>query len=613
MILQALHRLAEMEGLVDEPDFENKPVAWLIRIAAGGKLIKIDGTHYEPPMPEGTKKKPKSVTRVMRIPRQSGRSGKKAPAAFFVDNAKYVFGLPTKDKFFDEAEGIDKSGMFLDVVRTCADKTQDPGAIAVLEFLEQVHADRTQISLPENCLSNELFAFIYAPDVDILVHEREAVADYWRNLRATPLLTTRKADEQPICLVTGERTVPARLFPLIKKVPGGSTSGVGLVSFNSPAFESYGWRSNENAPISSEATMAASEALRRLVDPVYPNPEDPSVALPTRRISISDDTLVCYWASGKSDFINSFAGLQEADVSAVPQLYQSIWQGRAPAQPDNEAFYAVTITGTQGRAIVRDWFESTVSEVAENVAQHFQDLEIVRNAPVAKDKAQPAFPLNGLLSSLAVLGKRENIPKPLSSGFFRSAISGQPYPLAILQKALERTRSEITRADYLDKLRRDARAALIKAVLIRHPIYKMELTPMLDESNEEPGYLLGRLMSLLENLQQKALGYDVNSTIVDRYFGSASATPAVVFPRLLKGARYHASKAKGGDAKTKSAAIRIENDIDAVLAKMPANFPVWLNLKQQGLFVLGYHQQRGYRRPETSQSPDVPQEPTSEN
>lgn len=611
MILQALHKLAEVEGLVDEPDFENKPVAWLIRVADGGKLISIDGTHYDPPMPEGAKKKPKSVAKVMRIPRQSGRSGKKAPAAFFVDNAKYVFGLTTKDKFFDEAEGAEKSAMFLEVVRECAERTQDPGGLAVLEFLECVRKDSAQVPLPENCVSNDLFAFVYAPDVDILVHEREAVADYWCSLRTTPELRTNRTDDQPICLVTGVRTVPARLFPLIKKVPGGSTSGVGLVSFNSPAFESHGWRSNQNAPISAEATMAASEALRRLVDPVYPNPVDPSVALPSRRISISDDTLVCYWSSGKSDFVDSFSGLQEADVSMVPAVFQSIWQGRAPEEPDKQAFYALTITGTQGRAIIRDWFESTVEIVAQNVARHFRDLEIVRNAPVPKGKVQPAFSLNGLLSSLAVLGKRENIPKPLSTSFFRSAISGQPYPLAVLQKALERTRSEITRTDYLDKLRRDARAALIKAVLIRHPTYKMELTPMLDESNEEPGYLLGRLMSLLENLQQKALGYDVNSTIVDRYFGAASATPAVVFPRLLKGARYHSSKAKG-DGKTKGAAIRIERDIDVVLAKMPARFPVWLDLKQQGLFVLGYHQQRGYRPAEPSVSSEAGQEPAAD-
>lgn len=49
----------------------------------------------------------------------------------------------------------------------------------------------------------------------------------------------------------------------------------------------------------------------------------------------------------------------------------------------------------------------------------------------------------------------------------RSALQGTTYPLSILQRAIERQRAEIGRDTWADSTRRDARAALIKAVLNR--------------------------------------------------------------------------------------------------------------------------------------------------
>lgn len=595
MILQALHQLAERENLVEDPAFEAKPVAYLIRVADGGRLLGITGTHFIPPQPEGSKKKPRPEPKKFIIPRQAGRSGTKAPAAFLVDNAKYVFGLPTKDKAFSEEEGREKSEMFLAEVEACLAATGDPGVRAVAEFLRQVHADRSCFTLPEQCVSNELFAFIYAPDVDLPVHQRPAVQEYWRGRRQAGGAGGKagRPEEEFTCLVTGKNASPTKLFPLIRKVPGGSTSGVGLVSFNSPAFESHGWKGNQNAPVSEEAATAAAEALRRLVDPAFPRPGNPDETLPSRRVSLSDDTIACYWSTGQSEFTDCFGELIEADPTAVGEIYHSVWRGIPPEKFDPSPFYALTLTGTQGRAIVRDWLESTVGEVQRNVAQHFRDLAIVRNTSPPKGRElPPAIPLRILLAALAPLGKRNEIPKPLAGQVFRCAISRATYPLSLLQRVLERARAEAGRSDYASRERHDARAALAKAVLIRH--YQLELTEMLDPNNTEPGYVLGRLMAVLERMQEAALGREINATIVDRYFGAASATPAVVFPRLIKGARHHASKARGDD-RSRPAALALEKQLDMVLNLLEPPFPVYLDLKQQGLFVLGYHHQRAAR------------------
>ena len=56
-------------------------------------------------------------------------------------------------------------------------------------------------------------------------------------------------DVEGICLVTGERAEIARIHRGIKGVPGAQSSGAALVSFNAPAFESYGKEQSYNAPV----------------------------------------------------------------------------------------------------------------------------------------------------------------------------------------------------------------------------------------------------------------------------------------------------------------------------------------------------------------------------
>lgn len=598
MILQALHKLAEREGLMDDPDFEPKPVAWIVRVSDQGSLLGIRGTHYLLP-PEG-RKKPRQMAKTFRVPRRpTGKSGTKAPSAFLVENAKYVFGLPTKDKSFPEEEGKEKSGWFREMVSRCAEDTHDEACRAVVTLLDDLAHGRSKVNLPEDCRSNDLFGFEFAPDTDLLVHERPAVRQYWKNLRRPPGQGS-KADK--LCLVTGDRFSDAGLFELIKKIPGGTTSGVALVSFNKGAFESYGWNGNDNAPISRSASESCATALNRLLDPAYPDPRQSGQTLPQRCLRLSADTVVCYWPATQSgeEFTSAFGGLLEARPEVVKELYQSIWRGKMPELEDESAFYALTLTGTQGRAIVRDWFESTVAKVARNLAKHFEDLTIVRNTPRPKDHdLPPQFPMGVLLKSLAPQGDSEKIPTPLIGALIEAALRGTPYPFSLLQRALERTRAEIGNNGWTDLDRRDARAALIKAVLNRRKRFFPETThykevqPYMDPTNLSEAYTLGRMMAVLERIQQEAIG-NVNASVVDRFFSGASATPKTVFVRLLKNARHHVAKAKDDERKA-GLIFYLDKLIDELASGFDPKrngFPAHLDLEQQGLFVLGYHQMR---------------------
>lgn len=588
MMLQALYQLAQREGLMADPDYEPKPVAWIVRLDRGGKLLGIEGTHYTPPQ-EG-KKKPKPIPRKFSVPREGGRtSGDRA--FLFCDKAEYVFGIDPAGERPKEKLAI-RFKMFLDRIEDCVKKTQDDGAKAVCTLLQKVQSGEQAVALPENCAGNDLFAFVCAPDVDQLVTDRSKIRAYWKDIRSEEEDT---GNIEVQCLVSGQACVPGELFPSLKKVPGGSTSGVALVSFNKNAFESYGWKSNENATISRDASETCATALNRLLDPSYPDPKCPEQSLPKRHVRLSADTVVCFWAAEASgdEFASTLPWMLDADPEKVNELYRSVWRGKAPDMENPGAFYAITLTGTQGRAIVRDWFETTVSKVVTNLAQHFADLDIVRNTPKPKERElPPQLPLGLILESLSVRGDREGIPAHLAGELVRSAFTGSPYPIALLQRALERTRAEIGSDDWADMARRDARAAIIKAVLNRrkrgmntYDNYQ-EVQRTMDPNNKAQGYLLGRLMAVIERMQQIALG-DVNASVVDRFFSGASATPSVVFPRLLKNLRHHARKAADNNKKVGW----LERLADQIMSGL-SGFPPHLDLEQQGLFVLGYHHQR---------------------
>jgi len=153
-----------------------------------------------------------------------------------------------------------------------------------------------------------------------------------------------------------------------------------------------------------------------------------------------------------------------------------------------------------------------------------------------------------------------------------------PYSQVLFNSILSRIRADHN-VNYV-------RAALVKAVLTRnHRFYKKDeevIKMSLDEQNINTAYKLGRLFALLEKAQVDA-NPGLNATIKDRFFGAASATPASVLPILLRLNQHHIAKAEYGRL--------LDKRIEEVLSLVDS-FPHYLNLEEQGLFVLGYYHQR---------------------
>ena len=176
-----------------------------------------------------------------------------------------------------------------------------------------------------------------------------------------------------------------------------------------------------------------------------------------------------------------------------------------------------------------------------------------------------------------------NIPKV----FLHFALKGGLLPEWLLYQAVNRNRMEqnVTRS----------RAAIIKMVLLSRDNKNNEEGKMecLDLENRNPAYLCGRLLGVLEIVQVEAFKPStINSTIVDRFYGTASSAPASVFGKLLRGVQPHLTKLRKGKHGTFEAMAKQLEEVQCGLTF----YPKTLTLEEQGFFALGYYHQKAANR-----------------
>jgi CRISPR-associated protein Csd1 len=615
MILQALAQLAEQEGLVARPDYEPKRVSWVVVLTENGSFVNLVSHRIN--LAEGTKKKPVYVGKWVQVPKQPTRTSG-AKAFFLIDKSEYVFGLDPQSK--QKPKKLEERfGLFRAQINEAAESSDAMPLQAVANFLNRLAEDPSPIQTHANfdsIESNDLIGFKIGTQ---WVQEDPKVIDYFADARKVVEPESPKVTPFQ-CLVSGEMVHEVPLFPLIKRVPGGTSSGVALVSHNASAFLSYGLSGNDNAPISRTAAEASAAALTRLLDPNFPDPKNLDDVLPLRQIKIGANTIVVFWAKNATkeiasvlDMLNPILGGESEET--VKAAYRSVWRGKPVPLNESSEFYALTLSGTQGRVVIRDWIETSVEVVNENLAMHFADLKVCRNTkPKKGSKPSETIPMSWLLKSLAAEGRSEPVPPSVESGFVRAAFQRSEYPFQLLQRALVRAKAEAGGDDWSDSMRRDARAAILRAVLNRkrrndpnpkYPEVDIEMNPNV----QSEGYSCGMLMAVLERLQTLALD-DINASVVDRFFSAASASPRSVFVRLLKNSQHHYRKVRDDEEKRGFARYleRIKDEILSRFDPQPAptsrsvypgsasGIPLHLNLEQQALFVLGYHQMRHWLR-----------------
>lgn len=577
MIYRALVDLAEREELLADTSYEPKPVHFLLVLSKNGRLLDV----LEPRDPPRLDKKgrpvgkPIAVTRA--VPRRSDRTAQDQ-AEFLVDKAEYVFGIDPKRQMKAEKLETRRSLFRAAVESAAAAVPQSQGLKAILAFLQADPPARVRELLSAEkeaeriALSGALFAFVYEPDGGLsCVHDEPAVRAYFRG--------RLESEERPLfgqCLVTGRTDAPlTRLHAKPKGVPPRSKTkgGVPLTSVNAESFKSYRLDEVGCAPISRDANVAIELALNRLLDPAYPRPDGGT--FPRRHVQISSDTVVVYWTRREAA-LDFMAAVEGSDPEDVGHLLRSPYKEFTPPLDDPTAFYALVLSGGTGRAVVRSFLETTVRDVAANIERYRTEASISR--PYGATAG--GFPLEEIRRSLVARGDLDLLPPALGTQLYLRVLDGRPFPRAVLDAAVRRNR-----AGDLDARRLAPRCSLLRAFFNRSR--KESIAVNLDHERTDEPYRLGRLLAVVEKIQQDAVG-SVNATLVDRYFGAASSTPAAVFPTLIRRSQVHLGKLR---REKTGLGVSREKLIQEIVSSL-RGFPTTLGLAAQGVFALGYYHQR---------------------
>lgn len=607
MILQAL--VDYYDRMAANPDSGIAPIgwsweriAWLIELDADGHPIDLSSMYeMEDLMDKKEKKTSKRVAKRFLVPmRPASRRGKNNVARYLCDNISYTLGIARVDKkgkSQDTQETVrERKRLFIQ----CLEALDVAALTPVITFLK---SEPLQALLSCNAAATEAMikdsganiSFRLVGDVGP-VFEREDVRMAYDRLYAKSIESSKIGR----CLITGEKVAITRVAPSIEHF--GNSNGCKIVTFQKGSgFDSYGKKQGDNAPIGEVATAKYSTALQTLVDSKK------------NRISINEEVLL-FWASRASG--ETGAQMEDAlgDVFAPPPenpnrgvetvrgLLKSASAGTIPGFENPDArFFFLGLQPGKARIAIRLWVEQTLAKTARNLQTWFDDLAIVPMSP--KDAERP-ISLFGLLYALVPNRKKKDadkdgkpngqekeqderqndiqkafkqLPPRLSGDLLHAAFRNAPIPDNVAQAILRRLKGEdIT---YV-------RAALLKAWLTRSPLTKNERKPtvMLDCNNRNIGYCLGRLFAVLEKMQQETLG-NVNASIKDKFYASASTFPASVFGSLVSKSMYHERKLQEG---RRIFFDRLKTEIFSHFSEAP----VHLDLVNQVNFAIGYYHQR---------------------
>ena len=566
MILQALTRLFEdlaQQGKIGRPGWSSAKISYALCLSAQGQLESVVPLLTETLVGKKTQLRPTP----MELPAPVTRTVGILPN-FLWDNSSYLLGADEKGK-------PERSRACF---RACAelhhrllDDVDSPIAKAIISYFDTWQPEKAQ--------------------------EHPALADCWQELMKGANLIFRVngsfAQDDPAirsawdddygsvqgekqqCLVTGKLDVAEPVHPAVKGVAGAQSSGAALISFNAPAFCSYGKEQSLNAPVGKYAAFAYTAALNYLL------------ADKQNVHRIGDTTIVC-WAEGAEPQYSLFAGLSlfgdtlpeglsDRDLhSALKNLAQGLPCEELKLDPQRP-FYILGLAPNAARLSVRFFCRNSFGTLMKNVNDHHQRMEIV-------GKRFEVTPLWAMLRETVNQNTTDKSPSPAMAGATARAIfMGTAYPASLLEATMLRIRAEreIT----------PGRAAILKAYYLRNSndlCPKEVLTVSLNETSTNIPYTLGRLFAVYEALQESA-NPGINTTIKDKYFNSASATPATIFPILDNLSQKHLRKLDTG------LRITYDRQIGALKNILGESNPARLSLPEQGSFNLGYYHQKQFR------------------
>jgi CRISPR-associated protein Csd1 len=588
--------LADPYSGVARPGYCDAPAVLALELSRDGRLVRA--------VPLGTQKGKNIVGVRLKVPDRVKRAGIHPDPNFLCDPAEFLLGVNSDTGEADEG-ATKRRVRSRSLHESVLGATQDDGARAVLSFLSSWRPSEYPLDPrfgPARDVLDRGGNIVFRLEGDDgYIHDRPAVMRAWESHRTSTLGGAVTGQ----CLVTGEIAPIAVLHKSVSRVAGAQSVGASLVSFNFRAAESYGKTQGANSPVSERTAFAYGTALNWLTsnDRHHALIGDATTVFWAERSGPEEDLLLDLFAESMGAEVRSpsepaqepqhemGSANDEVGAGRLKGVLERVMRGQhvpeeAAVLDEGLRFFVLGLAPNAARVSVRFWHVNTFGGLLESVRTHFEDMAIVH-----RENELPVSAARLLLETVpATSRKRDSVPKTVIGSLMRSVIEGTAYPQSLYAMIISRIRADANDPDQpgLERKVSHPRAAFIKAHLRRKAritgdkVLEEALTEMLNTENKNPGYLLGRLFALLEKAQREA-NPQIRSTIKDRYYASASATPGAVFPVLLRLAQHHLAKSEYGGY--------VDKQIEGVIAGIQS-FPAHLNLDQQGLFALGYYQQK---------------------
>ena len=601
MLLQHLNDFATSRNLLDNLAFKPKAVRWIIALDDAGNLVG-----QGPVETEGERKRGKEFN----CPQTTRSKVAGGVAEFMVDGITAVFGLDTDpgksmsenkrkdrnennrqkyDHFWAQIEKAHKEMPSLPLQPLLAFKPelgQVPfflrwGVNTAAKPKEKPAWWITKANGEEVKLGPDNFSF--RVEEQLLLEDETHIRPFWRRQFEKEKEVLEANGPRGLCLVTGESNQPIALThnPKVQGVPNTQAFGAAIVSFDKDAFVSYGFEQSLNASTSMQAATAYCTALNKML-----GREDHSIRL--------GKASCCFWTRNETDATSTWGALlNQADPKAVADFLKSPWAGREREALRQEQFYAVTLAGNGGRIVVRHWMQTTLETATKNLQRWFHDLDL---DPVSQSTGKEKMsPLALFRLACTTVRDAKDLQPEVTAQLLRAALEGAAPSLTLLRPMLNRLRVDMAR-DGSTALLNHSRFTLAKLILNRNRKDNiMEIAEQQSTDTGDAAYQCGRLLAVLAEAQAKAHNYRLEGAgVAERYFGTAMASPASVFPILLKLNRHHLNKIGKSD-KYQGHNRFLDEAIQDALTKV-TQFPRTLDLHAQGRFAIGFYQQKAADR-----------------
>lgn len=511
------------------------------------------------------------------------RSGAKPPPMLIADTAEYVLGVPKDATAKGRRAADDRRADYTALIDAFAEAA--PGDPVTAQLTAFAHgpfpaalADRLTAL---GGTSSDLVAFTIE---GVSAHETPQAQAFW-----TAEVARRKGTgAEAVCSVCGgtgptlaslPESIPGTHIPVVDSA-GRPARGqpAQLVSINQRAQGRNGVIQLANTPICADCGGDSVAGLVHLL-------------AGERSRRKNRDSVLGWWSNDTAlDDEDPLADLDEPNPKAVADLLDKLCnppQDEFFTTSEARRFRAITLAANKSRVVIRDQIDISLSDLGGNLTAWFADHRI----DTGRDDSSGSYV--GLWRMAAGTGRPSDTGGYLKDTGIQSidrdllacALRGARLPISLLPQLLHR----ITHDGVIDA----PRAALLRLCLRRSPITSPKEATMigLNEDAPEAAYQCGRLLRILEDIQQRAIP-EINTTLADRNRG-ISRNP-VALPGLVKNSRAHLTRLRR-TPKTTPTAVALEERLDEVLRRIRP-FPARFTVNEQGLFILGYHHQRAQDR-----------------